>query len=249
MPPLKSNPPIPVQRPHIVPPMPAMSGGEAAIPVTAMGAPEGVATLDASAKIPVEQVPQGATGSQGPVGPAGPQGPVGPQGAVGATGATGAKGDSGAQGPQGATGPAGSDATVNNANVLAALGYTPAPTADPVHTGSIYFQQGAPAVLTATGALTIARLLGGIVQVTASVAVTLTLPTGTLSDAGVVSGLAVDRAFDWVIINTGSSSGAVTLAVGTGHTIVGSAAVAIATSARFRTRKTAANTFVTYRIG
>ena len=42
---------------------------------------------------------------------------------------------------------------------------------------------------------------------------------------------------------------AFTVTAATGHTIVGAAAVANSTSGRFRTRKTAANTFVTYRIG
>jgi hypothetical protein len=69
-----------------------------------------------------------------------------------------------------------------------------------------------------------------------------------LTDAGISSGgLPIDTAFDWVLINTGS--GTATLAAGTGHTIVGAATTAIATSSRWRTRKTAANTFVTYRIG
>jgi len=38
------------------------------------------------------------------------------------------------------------------------------------------------------------------------------------------------------------------MAAGTAHTYVGNATVAITTSATFRTRKTAANTYVTYRI-
>jgi hypothetical protein len=58
----------------------------------------------------------------------------------------------------------------------------------------------------------------------------------------------INGCFDWSIINTGTSSGAVTLLAGTAHTIVGAAVVAIGTSAGFRTRKTAANTYVTYRI-
>jgi hypothetical protein len=80
-------------------------------------------------------------------------------------------------------------------------------------------------------------------------AVSLTLPTGTLSDAGILAGaLAVNEAFEWYVINLGSSAGACTLVAGTAHTIVGSAATAIATSSRWLTRKTATNTFVTYRI-
>ena len=103
--------------------------------------------------------------------------------------------------------------------------------------------------LTATATLTIAQLLTYIVQVTSATAVTLTLPTGTLTDAGILNGLGVvNNSFTWRIINTGSASGAITLSAGTAHTIVGSATVAIGTSAQFQTVKTATNTFVTYRI-
>jgi hypothetical protein len=103
--------------------------------------------------------------------------------------------------------------------------------------------------LSATATLTIAQLLNTIVQVTSASAVALTLPTGTLTDAGVLNGLSVvNNSFLWIVINTGSASGAITMTAGTGHTYVGSATVAIGTSAQFQTVKTATNTFVTYRI-
>ena len=110
-------------------------------------------------------------------------------------------------------------------------------------------QQPAPTAKSASATLTIAELLTQIVTTSGTVAMTLTLPTGTLTDAGVTGpALPVNGCFDWAVINTGTSAGAVTLAAGTGHTLVGSAAVAIGTSAGFRTRKTAANTFVSYRV-
>ena len=110
-------------------------------------------------------------------------------------------------------------------------------------------QQPTPTALSATATLTIAQLLTGIVTTSGTVAITLTLPTGTLTDAGVTGpALPVNGCFDWAAINTGTSAGAVTVAAGTGHTLVGSATVAIGTSAGFRTRKTAANTFVSYRV-
>ena len=110
-------------------------------------------------------------------------------------------------------------------------------------------QQPAPTALAASATLIIAQLLTGIVTTSGTVAITLTLPTGTLSDAGVTGpALPVNGSFDWAVIYTGSSSGAVTMAAGIGHTIVGSTAVAIGSSAGFRTRKTAASTFVTYRV-
>jgi hypothetical protein len=126
-----------------------------------------------------------------------------------------------------------------------------APIDKPVFTTALYLQQGAPTAKTATGTLTIAELLTLLLTCTSTTAVSLTLPTGTLTDAGItVAGgsLANDRGFEWSIVNLGSSSGACTLVAGTGHTIVGNAVTAISTSSRWLTRKTATNTFVTYRI-
>jgi hypothetical protein len=105
--------------------------------------------------------------------------------------------------------------------------------------------QPAPGTLNATGTLTAALIQGGIVTSTTASAVTATLDTGSTMDAALT--MAVDDSFDWSVINTGGSN-AFTVTAATGHTIVGAAAVAASTSGRFRTRKTAANTFVTYRI-
>lgn len=112
-----------------------------------------------------------------------------------------------------------------------------------------FASQGAPTAIAATATLTITQLLTAIVTTSGTVAIILTLPTGTLTDAGITGpALPVNGSFDWAVINTGTSSGAVTVAAGTGHTLVGGAALAIGTSAGFRTRKTATNTFVTYRV-
>lgn len=112
-----------------------------------------------------------------------------------------------------------------------------------------YRVQPTPTAKTANATLTIAELFTRIITATSASAVALTLPTGTLTDAGAAGGtLKVDQSFDWEVINLGSSSGAVTMTAGTDHTYVGAAVVAISTSARFRTRKTAANTYVTYRV-
>lgn len=104
--------------------------------------------------------------------------------------------------------------------------------------------QASPGTLNSTGALTAALILGGVVTSTTAAAVAATLDTGTVMDAALT--MAVDDSFDWAVINTGGNTFTVTAA--TGHTIVGVAAVVTVTSARFRTRKTAANTFVTYRL-
>jgi hypothetical protein len=115
--------------------------------------------------------------------------------------------------------------------------------------GIVLMNQQTPAAVTATGTLTIANLLTQIITSTSATAVALTLPTGTLSDAGVSGGTsAVNTSFDYSIINTGSAVGDVTLVAGTGHTIVGSVSVPVGTTGRFRCRKTATNTFVSYRV-
>jgi hypothetical protein len=115
--------------------------------------------------------------------------------------------------------------------------------------GIVLMNQQTPAAVTATGTLTIANLLTQIITSTSATAVSLTLPTGTLSDAGVSGGTsAVNTSFDYSIINTGSAVGDVTMVAGTAHTIVGSVSVPVGTTGRFKCRKTATNTFVSYRV-
>jgi len=103
--------------------------------------------------------------------------------------------------------------------------------------------QGTPGVLDATGALTAAMIVTGLVT-SAAATVAGTVPTGTVMDAAVE--MAIDEAIDWSLVKVGANDFTVTAA--TGHTLVGVAVVSTATSALFRTRKTAANTFVTYRL-
>ena len=127
-----------------------------------------------------------------------------------------------------------------------ASGATYAVGTDPVVSDDGKFQlQGTPGVLNATGALTAAMILSGIVTSTTAAAVAGTLPTGAVLDAA--SEFAIGDSFDWSVIVTGANAFTVTAAA-TGHTIVGTAAVATVTSGAWRTRKTAAETFVSYRI-
>jgi hypothetical protein len=81
-------------------------------------------------------------------------------------------------------------------------------------------------------------------------AVTYTLPTGALIDAAVPNAT-VGSFFDLSIVNLGTSSGTVTLAVSTGVTDGGNAltAIAVTTSQLFRFRKTGDATYVAYRLG
>ncbi|MES0444998.1 MAG: hypothetical protein ABUJ92_00495 [Desulfobacterales bacterium] len=105
--------------------------------------------------------------------------------------------------------------------------------------------QAAPVALNATGAVTAAAILGGILTSTTAAAVAGTVPTGTVMDAA--AEMAINDSVDWAIINTGGNTFTVTGAAG--HTLVGTATVITVVSGLFRTRKTAANTFVTYRLG
>jgi uncharacterized protein YaiE (UPF0345 family) len=106
--------------------------------------------------------------------------------------------------------------------------------------------QPAPGVLNATGTLTALLIATGIVTSTTALATTATLDTGTVMDAAL--DMIVDEAFDWAAINTGGAN-AFTVTASAGHTLEGSGVVALTSSAVFRTRKTAANTFVTSRLG
>ena len=99
--------------------------------------------------------------------------------------------------------------------------------------------------LSATGTLTLAMIAGGIITSTTAAAVAATLDTGAVIDAK--GTFAIGDSIEWSAINTGGSN-AFTVTASTGHTIVGAAAVAANTSGRFYTVKTAASTFVTYRL-
>jgi len=142
-------------------------------------------------------------------------------------------------------------ATIPRATVLSSQGSDTniSLTIFPKGTGIVYTNQNAPVAYDATSTLLIVDILSQIITTTSSTAVSLTLPTGTLTDTGILGGTAaVNTAFEWSIINLGSAVGAITLVAGSNHTIVGSTAIAVGATARFKTRKTATNTFITYRI-
>lgn len=107
------------------------------------------------------------------------------------------------------------------------------------------FLQGDPGALNATGTLTAALMLGGIVTSSTAAAVVATLDTGAVMDA--VIDLAIGDSFTWSAINTGGTN-AFTVTASSGHTIVGAGAVALSSSGRFLTRRTAASTWITYRL-
>jgi hypothetical protein len=111
---------------------------------------------------------------------------------------------------------------------------------------AIMFVQGAPTALAAAATATAAQLQNGLFTFNGT-AGNLTLPTVALLEADMLSAQKVNSAFDFFIINTDDTD-SVTLAVGTGWTIVGAAAVTTATSAHFRARKTGDGTWTAYRI-
>lgn len=103
-----------------------------------------------------------------------------------------------------------------------------------------------PGALNATGTLTAALILGGIVTSSTAAAVTATLDTGAVMD-GVID-MAIGDAFTWSAINTGGSNAFTVTAAATGHTLVGSGAVAANSAVTFITRRSAAETWITYRV-
>jgi hypothetical protein len=107
--------------------------------------------------------------------------------------------------------------------------------------------QVTPGVLNATGTLTATLCQTGLVTSTTAAAVVATLDTGATVE--LASTFAVNDSFDWAVVNTGASNAFTVTAAASGHTVVGAGAVAASTSGQFRTRKTAADTFVTYRLG
>lgn len=107
-----------------------------------------------------------------------------------------------------------------------------------------------PQTATSTATLTAAQVTGGILVANPSTsAATYTLPTAAAIDA-VVTSAKVGSTFDLNVVNTGTSSGAVTLATATGLTDGGNAfvAVAVTSSALFRFRKTGDAAWSVYKV-
>ena len=105
--------------------------------------------------------------------------------------------------------------------------------------------QTAPVSKAAAATLTPAELTNGLIQYTGASA-SLTLPT--VADLELlVSSAKNNSSFDVNFINTGA--GTLTIAIGTGWTLVGTITSATLTSAAWRARKTGDGTWTMYRIG
>jgi hypothetical protein len=121
--------------------------------------------------------------------------------------------------------------------------------------------QFSPVAYNAAASIVSNDLMNGLITTTQATGATiaLTLPTGALLDAA--SGIKVNQAFEWSLINlSAAAADSVTITASSGHTIVGAPIVISAhvttggaitsmggNSSTWITRKTAANTFVTYR--
>jgi hypothetical protein len=110
------------------------------------------------------------------------------------------------------------------------------------------FAQTAPLAVTAAVTATPAQLANGLFTFNGT-AGNLTLPTVEDLEEAFPSMDKVDTAFDFFVINIDAAgSDTVTLAIGTGWTIVGAAGVVVNTSAHFRARKTGTGTWTAYRV-
>jgi hypothetical protein len=104
--------------------------------------------------------------------------------------------------------------------------------------------QAAPVTKAAAATLTAAELTNGIVIYSGATA-SITLPTVADTEA-LVSSAKTNSCFDVSFINTGA--GTLTIAAGTGWTLVGTVTSATVTSAIWRARKTGDNAWSFYRI-
>lgn len=113
-----------------------------------------------------------------------------------------------------------------------------------VRSGAVVVYAPAPASISTTATLTNANIQAQIINTTGT-SYTVTMPLGTTLET-LVTWAGTDLGYDFTVINT--ASGTITMAANTGVTTLGSLTIATGTSAQFRIRRTAANTFVMYRL-
>ena len=109
-----------------------------------------------------------------------------------------------------------------------------------------YSTIGAATALNVTGTVTPAMIVGGVVTSTTAAAVTGTLATGAVMDAAFE--MPVGASFIWSVVNTGNANDFTVASAASGNTLIGTGVVGDGEAGSFRTIKTAADTFVTYRI-
>ena len=109
------------------------------------------------------------------------------------------------------------------------------------------FVQGAPTALTDDATLTADQLANGLFTSDSAADITATLPTVALLEAGISSAAKVNAAFEFAIVVVDASY-QVTVAAGTGWTLVGNMVALESTSARFLARKTGDGAWTLYRV-
>lgn len=104
------------------------------------------------------------------------------------------------------------------------------------------------ALSTSATTVTASQVLAGVITQTPGSALTITLPAASTFVTAIPE-VAVGDTFDFSVINL-SSANIITIAVPGSGSLVGAAAVAVSTSARFRVRITAVGTaaYVLYRL-
>jgi hypothetical protein len=109
-----------------------------------------------------------------------------------------------------------------------------------------------PLSVASTATLTAAQVLNGILLVGsgATTAQTYTLPTVALLEATLSNSDKVGTAFEFRVVNLGTSSGTAIIAAGTGWTVTGSLTmtVPVTTGATMVARKSAAGAWTLYRV-
>ena len=125
---------------------------------------------------------------------------------------------------------------------------------------ALFFKrQEAPAAMTTAAVITVANLLLGLITGTHAAGATqaYTLPAGADLDAELSSYMINNASFDFTIINLSpAAADTITLTASVGITIVGNPIIDAnliytswyLSSGTFRVRKTAADTFIAYRI-
>ena len=113
-----------------------------------------------------------------------------------------------------------------------------------ISTGAVVSYAPAPTTISGTATLSNANIQTQIINTTGT-SYTVTMPLGTTLET-LVTWVGTNVSYDFFIINT--ASGTITIAVSTGVTSLGSLNITTGVSAHFRIRRTAANTFVLYRL-
>ena len=115
-----------------------------------------------------------------------------------------------------------------------------------IESGNLWQYAPAPTSIAAVTTLTAAQLQTDIINTTGTT-YTVTLPLASAIDTAFAGVPTTNIGFDFHVINT--ASGTITMAINTGITSVGTLTILTGISAHFRLRRTAANTYILYRLG